>query len=148
MTNEQQREPINHFRITSEDWKLYFTKIFNSVPRESKEEKHLWLADKAGVSVSSTTQWLAKGILPRAENLFEIAEVLLKIPLTTMISQIQYGIDPPSLTSDTVDRRTIEAIANVPSTDYELIGSSLGGMTQAQLYGAAGKLIEIAKFLP
>jgi hypothetical protein len=139
---------INYFRISEQDWQIYFSKIFETVPRQSKEEKHVWLAEKAGVSVSSTTSWLAKGVLPRMENLSQIAENLLKIRLTVMIDQIQHNIDPPSLTADTVDRRTIEAIANVPSTDYELIGSSLGGMTQAQLYGAAGKLIEIAKFLP
>jgi transcriptional regulator with XRE-family HTH domain len=147
VTKEYQRKPINRYRIDHADWQVYFQKIFEMVPRETLADKHLWIADKIGVSSSSTTSWLAKGTMPRMENLFSICELLLRLPLETLITDIQQGQDPPALSVGAVNRKMIDAISQIPETDLEMIGKSLEGISRAELYDASSNLVRIASTL-
>jgi hypothetical protein len=146
MVNNNMDRPLNFYKITPEDWQIFIKKLFKGVPGSNLADKHEWLSTRLDVSPGTTASWLNKGLaIPNSENQFAMAE-LLCTPLSMMITQVQLRLDPSPLTSAAISGKMVEAISNIPSEEIPMIAKSLG-VTQAQLYGAGSKLIQLAEQL-
>jgi hypothetical protein len=128
-------------------WQAFATKLLDSLPGKGKTERTQWLVDQTGIGRSTIGIWTGNnagsGGKPHLDNLELVAKVL-EISLPNLISIVQLGGEPPVPRAQKITQSMILNLAELKAVEVPMTARSLKGLTQAQVFEAASKLMLLA----
>lgn len=138
----QNRSSLSGF--TPDDWRVFTSKLIDSLPGKNAGLRMKWLQDKTGVSPSTAQNWISErtekqGLLPDIDKLFKIAE-LLDMDLSSLIITIQRRLDPPPIKVSAVEGSHIIALAAIQQDEMAQVAKSLRGVTKGDVIQAVTNL--------